>query len=92
MHGLVCCSLTALFINLCSLILMQVENTALLTNNSQSDYIGVNLYTDDNAGVYNAPHNHRASEFSFCCGKRLEVCCAAYGRFILILIPITHCY
>ncbi|KAK9841462.1 hypothetical protein WJX74_006236 [Apatococcus lobatus] len=50
-----------------------VENTALMTNNSHSDYIGVNLYTDDNAGMYNAPSNHRASEFAFCCGKRLEV-------------------
>lgn len=52
---------------------MQVENTALMTNNSQSNFIGVNLYTDDNAGMYDAPSNHRASEFAFCCGKRLEV-------------------
>ncbi len=52
---------------------MQVENTALLTNNSKSDYIGVNLYTDDNAGMYNMPSNRRATEFAFCCGKQLEV-------------------
>ena len=55
------------------LSMMQVENTALMTNNSRNDYIGVNLYTDDNAGMYNAPSNHRASEFAFCCGKQLEV-------------------
>lgn len=59
-------------------MMLQVENTALMTNNSQSDYIGVNLYTDDNAGMYDAPHNHRASEFAFCCGKRLEVSLLAF--------------
>lgn len=55
------------------LVVVQVENTALMTNNKENDYIGVNLYTDDNAGMYNALHNRRASEFAFCCGKRLEV-------------------
>ena len=44
-----------------------------MTNNRQNDYVGVNLYTDDNAGMYNAPSNRRATEFAFYCGKQLEV-------------------
>ena len=50
-----------------------VENIALLSNSAEHDFVGVNLYCDDEAVVYNAATNVRASEIASCAGKQLEV-------------------
>jgi len=50
-----------------------VENVALLSNSAEHDFVGVNLYCDDEAGVYAAPTNVRASEIASCAGKQLDV-------------------
>ena len=50
-----------------------VENVALLSNSAEHDFVGVNLYCDDEAGVCGAPTNVRASEIAKCAGKPLDV-------------------
>ena len=50
-----------------------VENVALLSNSAEHDFVGVNLYCDDEAGVYAAATNVRASEIASCAGKPLDV-------------------
>lgn len=50
-----------------------VENIALLSNSAEHDFVGVNLYCDDEAGVYDAATNVRASEIASCAGKQLDV-------------------
>lgn len=50
-----------------------VENIALLSNSAEHGFVGVNMYCDDEAGVYNASTNVRASEIAKCAGKQLDV-------------------
>lgn len=50
-----------------------VENVALLSNSAEHDFVGVNLYCDDEAGVLGAATNVRASEIAHRAGKQLDV-------------------
>ena len=50
-----------------------VENVALLSNSAEHAFVGVNLYCDDEAGVYGAATNVRASEIAHRAGKQLDV-------------------
>lgn len=50
-----------------------VEHTSLLSNSKDNDFIGINLYTDDEASFSGAGINHRASEIASCCGIQLQV-------------------
>ena len=51
-----------------------MEHTNLLSNSKNNDYVGINLYTDDEASFSGAGINHRASEIAGCCGLALQVC------------------
>lgn len=50
-----------------------VEHTSLLSNSKDNDFVGVNLYTDDEASFSGAGINRRASEIASCCGIALQV-------------------
>ncbi|DBA99753.1 TPA: hypothetical protein ACH3X3_012300 [Trebouxia sp. C0006] len=50
-----------------------VEHTSLLSNSKDNDFIGINLYTDDEASFSGAGINQRASEIASCCGIQLQV-------------------
>lgn len=50
-----------------------VEHTSLLSNSKDNGFIGINLYTDDEASFSGASINHRASEIASCCGMPLQV-------------------
>lgn len=52
--------------------LSMVENVALLSNARGNDVVGVNLYCDDEAGVYDASTNLRTSEIAKCAGEHLN--------------------
>jgi len=49
-----------------------VEHTSLLSNSKDNDFIGINLYTDDEASFSGAGINQRASEIGSCCGIQLQ--------------------
>lgn len=50
-----------------------VESHALLGNSRNNGFIGVNLYTDDEASFVDAPLNQRAAAISECCGRPMQV-------------------
>ena len=50
-----------------------VESHALLGNSRNNGFIGVNLYTDDEAAFVDAPLNQRAAAIAACCGRPLQV-------------------
>jgi hypothetical protein len=50
-----------------------VESSALLGNARNNGFIGVNLYTDDEASFIDAPINQRASAIAACCGRPMQV-------------------
>lgn len=50
-----------------------VENISLLSNAKDNNFIGVNMYVDDEGAIRNAPRNLRASEIAHCCGQPLDV-------------------
>lgn len=49
-----------------------MEHTSLLSNSRDNDFIGINLYTDDEASFSGAGINQRASEIASCCGIQLQ--------------------
>lgn len=51
----------------------QVEHTSLLSNSKDNVFVGINLYTDDEASFSGAGINQRASEIASCCGIALQV-------------------
>ncbi len=51
---------------------MQVENVALLANATDNNFIGVNMYCDDEAEFVQAPLNPRATDIAGCCGRALQ--------------------
>ena len=53
--------------------LQMVENIALLSNSKEYDFIGINLYTDDEGAIRGSPRNIRASEIAHCCGRPIQV-------------------
>ena len=50
-----------------------VENIALLSNSRDYDFIGVNMYVDDEGSVRGCARNIRATEIAHCCDKPIEV-------------------
>lgn len=50
-----------------------VEHTSLLSNSKDNNFVGINLYTDDEASFSGAGINQRASEIASCCGIALQV-------------------
>ncbi|KAG1678590.1 hypothetical protein FOA52_012597 [Chlamydomonas sp. UWO 241] len=53
--------------------IQMVENIALLPNSKETDFVGVNMYCDDQAQIKQLDLNPRASQVAMACGKRLEV-------------------
>ncbi|KAG2438451.1 hypothetical protein HYH02_010906 [Chlamydomonas schloesseri] len=56
-----------------ALDMQMVETLALLVNNRDSGFVGVNMYCDDQAQVKELPLNVRASNIADCCGKPMQV-------------------
>jgi len=56
-----------------ALNLQMVENICLLPNSSDTAYVGVNMYCDDQAQLKELAPNPRASQIASCCGRPLEV-------------------
>lgn len=53
--------------------LQMVENISLLSHSKESDFVGINMYVDDEASIRGAGTNLRASEIAHFCGQPLDV-------------------
>jgi len=53
--------------------LQMVENISLLSHSKESDFVGINMYVDDEASIRGASTNRRASEIAHFCGQPLDV-------------------
>lgn len=53
--------------------MQMVENIALLSNDPQYGFVGVNMYADDQGAIKQLPRNIRASDIANVAGKSIEV-------------------
>ena len=53
--------------------LQMVENISLLSHSKEQNYVGINMYVDDEASITGVKTNLRASEIAHFCGQPLNV-------------------